>query len=187
MTMSTQTQGLEIAHHTGIDLPSAMPELIRLYAEIYADQLSDPFFSVDRYRERLESLASRGDGSAFVMGYLDGDLIGYALGNRTMPNSKRWAGLLTAVDPELLVEDGSRTFVINEIMVVERARRHGYAQALHTALLVGRSERRATLLVLPDNEPAKAAYRAWGYRKIGDLHPFSDAPIYESMILDSMP
>ena len=63
-------------------------------------------------------------------------------------------------------------------------RRRGYARALHDAMLRDRSEERAALLVLPDNVPARTAYRAWGWYQLGELQPFDDAPIYEAMLLE---
>jgi GNAT superfamily N-acetyltransferase len=88
------------------------------------------------------------------------------------------------VNPALLVEDGSRTFALTEIMVRAAWRRRGYARGLHDALLANRSEERATLLVLPDNIPARTAYLSWNWYKLGDLRPFDDAPTYEAMVLD---
>ena len=80
-------------------------------------------------------------------------------------------------------DDGHRTFALTEIMIRGPWRRQGYARHLHDALLRNRKEERATLLVLPDNAPAKAAYAAWGWRKLGELKPFEDSPTYDSMIV----
>ena len=65
-----------------------------------------------------------------------------------------------------------------------RGRRRGYARTLHDALLHNRPEQRATLLVIPDNTPAQAAYRSWGWTKLGELQPFPDAPVFDTMIRD---
>lgn len=46
---------------------------------------------------------------------------------------------------------------------------------------------RATLLVLPENVPAVAANRSWGWYTIGRLQPFQDAPVYEAMVLELAP
>lgn len=69
-------------------------------------------------------------------------------------------------------------------MVRPQWRRRGYATALHDALLRHRAEARATLLVRPDNTAAHRAYRSWGWRKIGELQPFDDAPIFDAMVVD---
>jgi hypothetical protein len=30
--------------------------------------------------------------------------------------------------------------------------------------------------------PARRAYLSWGWRKIGELRPFDDAPVYDAMV-----
>ena len=157
--------------------------LLDVYSQVYQDSLSDPFFSVPRYWERLEAYASR-DGFTLVVGRLDDAIVGYALGYTLPKGAGWWHGLKTEVPPDLLEEDGSRTFALTEIMVLAEHRRKGYARVLHDTLITSRPERRATLLVLPENLPAKAAYFSWGWKKIGELQPFDDAPTYDALILD---
>lgn len=170
--------------HLGADaLQDRREELLAVYAEVYSAQLDAPFFSLPRYWERLEGYASR-DGFAMRLGRLGDDLVGYALGYTLPAGSRWWEGLRQDVPKDLLVEDGHRTFGLNEIMVRAPWRRRGYARALHDALLADRAEERATLLVLPDNVPAGSAYRSWGWYKLGELQPFPDAPVYDAMLLD---
>jgi GNAT superfamily N-acetyltransferase len=158
-------------------------DLLAVYGNIYEGSLHDPFFSIPRYWGRLEAYASR-DGFSVVTGRIDGELIGYALGFTLPSGSGWWKGLKTRVDPALLQEDGTRTFAIAELMVLAQWRRRGYAHRMHDSLIGSRFEPRATLLVLPDNIPARTAYLAWGWYKLGDLRPFDDAPLYDAMILD---
>jgi ribosomal protein S18 acetylase RimI-like enzyme len=108
--------------------------------------------------------------------------VGYALGY-TLPNgSGWWRGLRSTASPDLLHETGRRTFALTEIMVREAWRRRGYARRLHDALLADRPEERATLLVLPENVPARSGYLAWGWYKLGELKPFEDSPVYDAMM-----
>jgi ribosomal protein S18 acetylase RimI-like enzyme len=86
------------------------------------------------------------------------------------------------VDADLLRETGTRTFGINELMVRPAWRRHGYAKSLSNALLEGRPEERATLLVRAENTAACTAYRSWGFHTIGQVQPFDDSPLYEAMM-----
>jgi ribosomal protein S18 acetylase RimI-like enzyme len=158
-------------------------ELLAVYAEVYADRLDDPFFSLPRYWERLEAYAKR-DGFSLVTGRVDGELVGYALGYTLPAGSRWWQGFRGDVDPAELSENGHRTFALTEIMVRASWRRQGYARALHDALLAGRAEERATLLVRPDNIPARDAYQSWGWEKLGVLQPFDDAPVYDAMVLN---
>jgi ribosomal protein S18 acetylase RimI-like enzyme len=179
--VTTAVPELAIACFDASGLQQERKALVAVYAEVYAKRLDDPFFSLPRYWERLAAYGAR-DGFTLVTGRRDGDLIGYALGYTLPAASGWWRGLHTDVDPAVLEEDGRRTFALTEIMVREHWRRRGYARALHDALLAGRQEERATLLVLPDNVPAHRAYLAWGWYKLGELQPFDDAPVYEAMV-----
>jgi GNAT superfamily N-acetyltransferase len=158
-------------------------QLLPVYAEVYAHLLSDPFSTETRYWERLQSYASR-DGFSAVTGYLGNTLIGYSFGF-TLPNRARWwKGFLGEVEQDELSENGRRTFALCELAVRQPWRRCGYAGALHNVLLQNRHEQRATLLVRPDNAPARAAYISWGWYEIGKLQPFPDAPVFDAMMLD---
>lgn len=181
--MTPPDQDLHVTTHGATDLLELRPPLLDVYAEVYADRLADPFFSLPRYWERVEAYASR-NGFGVAMGRLDGEVIGYAMGFTLPEGSLWWRGLVEKVDPALLVEDGRRTFAISEIMVRAPWRRLGHARALHDALLRERTEERATLLVLPDNAPAQAAYRSWGWRRVGGVKPFDDSPTYDAMLLE---
>lgn len=165
------------------DLDRYRQVLLDVYEDVYADQLADPFFSSPRYWERLQGYASR-EGFSIAIGEYDGDTVGYALGYTLPEGSGWWRGLKTDVDDAELSEDGKRTFALTEIMVRQPWRRRGYARRLHDSLLAHRTEKRATLLVLPDNAPARAAYLSWGWRKLGELKPFDDAPTYDAMIVE---
>jgi ribosomal protein S18 acetylase RimI-like enzyme len=156
-------------------------ELLDVYADAYAHRLDQPFSTIPRFWERLEAYASR-DGFSLVTGRVDRDLVAYALGYTLPAGSSWWRGLRGEPDPELTEEDGARTFALTEMMVRQAYRRRGYARALHDALLSDRHERRATLLVRPDNDAARSAYRSWGWYNVGDLQPFDDAPVFEAMV-----
>ena len=165
------------------DLEGHRDVLLDVYEDVYRDRLDDPFFSSPRYWDRLQGYASR-QGFAITMGQLGSDTIGYALGYTLPDGSGWWRGLKADVDEGYLAEDGQRTFALTEIMVREPCRRRGFAHQLHDQLLADRLEKRATLLVLPDNTPAKAAYASWGWRKLGELKPFEDSPTYDAMVVD---
>jgi GNAT superfamily N-acetyltransferase len=158
-------------------------DLFALYARVYADHLNDPFYTIERFAERFEGHSSR-PGYQLVTGHIDENLVGYAYGVPLAANTRWWEGLQGSFPPGTVVEDGRRTFAINEIMVDERWRRRGVAHALHDTLLAGRPEQRATLLVDPGNTPARTAYLAWGWQVLGQLQPFPDAPVYEALVLD---
>jgi ribosomal protein S18 acetylase RimI-like enzyme len=179
----TTTPELLVVRCEAAGLYEHRDDLLDVYAEVYADRLDDPFFSLPRYWERLDAYAKR-KGFSLVIGSIDGKIVGYALGYTLPEGSGWWQGLRGEIDPALLTEDGSRTFALTEIMVRADWRRLGHARRLHDSLLANRSEERATLLVLPDNIPARTAYLSWNWYKLGDLRPFDDAPTYEAMVLD---
>ncbi len=72
-----------------------------------------------------------------------------------------------------------------ELAVRAPWRRQGYAAQLHAHLIAGLSEERLTLLVRPDAEPARRAYTAWGYERVGQIQPFEDGPVYDAMLRSS--
>lgn len=158
-------------------------DLVRIYAEIYAAKTDDPFFAVERFATRFRAHSSR-PAYALVTGGIDGALVGYAYGVPLAADTRWWSGLVEPLPPELVHETGDRTFALNEIMVLELWRRHGIARRLHDALLKPRREQRATLLVESSNTPARSAYAQWGWVRLGQLRPFPDAPLYDSMVLD---
>jgi ribosomal protein S18 acetylase RimI-like enzyme len=174
---------LTIRHHDAAGMRAMREEILALYSEVYAEQLDDPFRTPERFWDRLDAYASRA-GFAMVTGHIDDDLVGFALGYTLPENSRWWTGLLGphTDDADFTREDGTRTFAFNELMVYPGWRGHGFGHALHDALLGARGERRATLLVRPDNEPVRSAYLRWGWRVVGEIHPFADSPTFDALV-----
>ncbi|MEU7873121.1 GNAT family N-acetyltransferase [Dactylosporangium sp. NPDC049140] len=75
-------------------------------------------------------------------------------------------------------------YIFREFAVHPRWQRHGYGQQIHDELLRERDEQVAHLLVRPDNDPALAAYRNWGWTKVATKQPFVDSPVFGLMVLD---
>ena len=115
------------------------------------------------------------------------DVIGFTFGHQLAPSTQWWNGMLDSVESDTTVERKGRTFAIIELAVDTRWRRKGIARQLHSYLLAGLREERATLLVRPEASAAGRAYSSWGYRVIGRLQPFTEGPIYSAMMrsLDS--
>ncbi|MGP3928035.1 GNAT family N-acetyltransferase [Streptomyces sp. 8N616] len=172
---------IELNHYALDQLPDIRSALVDVYAEVYADQLEDPFFSVERFEERLNGHASR-PGWEAVVGYADGQVIGYAYASPLPAESRWWAGMLEPLPEEDTAEDGARTLALFELMVRKPWRGTGNAQLIHEDLLSGRSEERVTLLVEPTHPRVKALYERWGYKHVGDQQPFPDAPVYATML-----
>lgn len=178
------TMELETEHFGAEALPGQESTIADLYAETYQDQLDDPFQSVERFMERIQAYG-RAPGFEFVLGSVQGQTVGLALGYTLQPGAPWWAGLTTPVDPELIEEDGARTFALCELMTQPRWQGEGVGHRLHDELLLKRPERRATLLVEGDNDTARRAYEKWGWRPIGKIRPdWPDAPHYDALIID---
>ncbi|WP_028936517.1 GNAT family N-acetyltransferase [Pseudonocardia spinosispora] len=170
--------------HFGREGVEVGEELItRLYVITHGDVIGNPFYSADRFVERVHGYA-RSPGFELVIGAVEGDPVGLALGYSLPTNAKWWNGLTTPVDPDFIAEDGTRTFGLCEIMTHPGWQGRGIAHQVHDELLYKRPERRATLLVREENETARAAYFKWGWRQIGKLRPFPDAPHYDALVLD---
>jgi ribosomal protein S18 acetylase RimI-like enzyme len=182
MTSSASTE-LDTRGYDAAGARAIQDDLFALYAQIYAASLSDPFYSVERFAERFAGHSAR-PGYRLVTGRFDDELVGYVYGVPLSAATQWWTGLRGDVPPEATAEDGHRTFAVNEIMVDQRWRRRGIAKILHDTLLAGRPEARATLLVDPDNVPARTAYLSWGWEMLGQLQPFPDAPVYDALVLD---
>jgi GNAT superfamily N-acetyltransferase len=150
------------------ELESVRQLLLDLYTEIYSDQIDDPFFSVDRYNERLTRHAGR-EGWETVIGYDEDEPVGYAYAAPLPPGARWWTHQLAPLAPDFTEETGNRTLALFEIMVRTPWRGTGAAHAIHEELLSRRTEERVTLLVEPSHPASSArtdpgATRAWATR-----------------------
>ncbi|MEC4020026.1 GNAT family N-acetyltransferase [Streptomyces sp. H27-D2] len=114
----------------------------------------------------------------------DGEPVGIAYGYPLSPSTGWWDHFTKPVSDEMRREDGHRTLGLMELAVRTRWRGRGIAHRLHDAVIDGSGVERVLLNVHPDNEAAQAAYRAWGYRKVGEINPWQGAPLQDAMLLD---
>jgi len=156
-----------------------------IYAEVFAEP---PYREADddvtetfrRFRSQarkstfLAALARAEEGEPVGMAY------GYPLGAKT----GWWDQLTEPVAEDLRWEDGRRTFGLMELAVRAPWRRRGVARHLHEALLGGTTAERVLLNVHPESAAALAAYRSWGYRKVGEARPWDGACLHDVMLLD---
>ncbi|MER7463890.1 GNAT family N-acetyltransferase [Streptomyces sp. NPDC097981] len=156
-----------------------------VYAEVFAEPPYDEteaamsatfrrFRAQTRKSTFLGVLATADDGEPVGMAY------GYPLG----PQTGWWDQLTEPVPEDMCREDGRRTFGLMELAVRAAWRRQGVARRLHETLLAAVDCERVLLNVHPDSEAAVAAYRAWGYRKVGDARPWAGAPLHDVLLLD---
>ncbi|WP_327253974.1 GNAT family N-acetyltransferase [Streptomyces sp. NBC_01244] len=115
----------------------------------------------------------------------EGEPVGMAYGWMLAPDAVWWDELTEPVSAAMRREDGHRTFGLVELAVRAPWRGQGVARSLHTALLDDIRAERVLLNVHPEARAASVAYRAWGYRKIGEARPRSaDADLHDVMLLD---
>ncbi|MFG2064520.1 GNAT family N-acetyltransferase [Micromonospora sp. NPDC048871] len=155
-------------------------DLVALYVEIYTD--AGEFYGEDRYRRQL-TLHRQRPGWQMVTATVDGELVGYIYGFPLAPDTKWWNGIEEPYPAGFTEEDGRRTFALSELLVRPAWQRQGIARALHDELVGARPESRMTLLARPDNAPAQAAYRSWGWQWVTCLRPaWGNAPLFEVLI-----
>lgn len=169
--------------HAGPDGLEALVEraVVPLYQATHTDVIDDPFYGVSRFLARVRGYA-RSPGFEIVVAEAGNTSVAQAFGYPLPENARWWSGLTTAVDPEAITEDGTRTFALCELMVHPQWQRRGIARALHSELMIHRPEQRATLLVREDNTVARRAYGSWGWRRFGKLQPYPDSPHYDALV-----
>ncbi|TDD14049.1 GNAT family N-acetyltransferase [Actinomadura sp. KC06] len=178
------TSDLTFTRHDPADAENILGSVIvPVYIASHQDVIDQPFYSAERFAERFPGYA-KAPGFEIVIARIGGQPVGQAFGYALPVNARWWDGLTTPVPDGFTTETGSRTFAFNELMVVPERQGKGVAHALHDALLGGRAEERATLLVREDNESARRAYARWGWRKAGKAQPFPDSPHFDVMIVE---
>ncbi|MGW6605779.1 N-acetyltransferase family protein [Streptomyces sp. NPDC055036] len=155
---------LTISYYTLDRLPQIRSTILGVYADVYADEIySDPFFSMERFEERLKAQTSA-PGWACAIAEVGGHEVGYTYG-------------FTARDDE-------DTFKLCENMLRQAWRKRGISRLMHDELMSHRQERRSQLLVRRERPRLRAMYETWGYEHAGEKLPFPDSPLYDVMVLD---
>jgi ribosomal protein S18 acetylase RimI-like enzyme len=175
---------LTFTHHRAGTAEQIIDSVItKLYIDTHADVIDDPFYSAERFVQRIRGYM-RAPGFELVTGSVDDMPVGLALGYALPENARWWAGLTTPAEPGFTTEDGTRTFGLCELMVHPNWQARGIAHAIHDELFTNRPEQRASLLVRSNNTSAQRAYAKWGWQHAGKLQPFPDSPHYDVLVLD---
>jgi GNAT superfamily N-acetyltransferase len=174
------TVTLQVARHGAEVVPGMRDDLLAVHEDAHGELLDQPFYSTERFWERFENYSQH---PSFVIatGRVDDALVGYAFGSALSADTTWWRGVQEAENADLTRETGHRTFAFREFLVRKSFQGKGFGHQLHNALLAGRTEERATLLVRSDN-PARALYLRWGWSQVAYLQPFADSPRFELMI-----
>ncbi|GAQ55997.1 GNAT family N-acetyltransferase [Streptomyces acidiscabies] len=171
--------------YDALDADTRLDAFLPAYTEIYREPpyLEGPD-DVTEFAEHYH-VQTRRPGMRLILARAQEEVVGFTYGYHLSPDTRWWTNLQDAgLSPEFTREDGQRTFVIIELAVRTPWRRHGIATELHNRLLQGLDAERVTLTVRPEPEaaPARSAYEAWGYRKLGVSRPFEGAPLYDCML-----
>ncbi|MFG1798338.1 GNAT family N-acetyltransferase [Nocardia sp. NPDC049149] len=180
--------GIEFQHYTAEQAREERDVIEAIFRGSYAHS-SSAFNTPEVFMRRFDAYTDPGRNGEFelVMARFDGKPCGQTWGWPLPPEAAWWGGLrLDGGDAAAFTtEDGARTFALSEIMVLSEFTGRGIARALHDELLGNRLERRATLLVRPDNVRAYDTYRKWGWYRVGTLRPsWPDAPPFDVLIND---
>lgn len=127
---------------------------------------------------------TRKPGFLLSAGHVADRLLGVAYGYPLGPDTGWWKDVLEPVPAELTAEDGRRSFAIFELAVRPDCQRQGVGRAVHDRLIRALRAQRLILNCRPDAEAAQAFYRALGYRGVTSVIPWTDAPVYDVMLLD---
>jgi GNAT superfamily N-acetyltransferase len=156
--------------------------VVDVYRDAYAGAIAseDPFETVEAFLARFDAYTSRDDFD-LLLASEDGQPVGLAFGwPLRPPDGGWWRWLTTDVEPGFAAEDGRRTFALSEIMVRRACAGRGIGHTVHDELLDARRERRAVLLVRPENVWAYRAYLHRGWRKAAELRGgWPDAPLFD--------
>ncbi|KUJ37184.1 hypothetical protein ACZ90_69645 [Streptomyces albus subsp. albus] len=154
---------LTTSYYLGDRLAEIRETILDVYAAVYAaDIATDPFFSMERFEERLEMHTAAG-GWGCVIAEIEGAAVGFTYG--------------------FTARDDARTFKVCENMLCEKWRKQGISRLMHDELVSHREEACAELLVRRSRPRLRAMYEAWGYRHISERQPFPDSPLYDVMAL----
>lgn len=144
-------------------LPAVRRSPLDVYADVYADEITtDPFFSLERFEERLNWHSST-PGWGCVVAEVGDVVAGFTYGRP---------------------DRDTTTFGLCEIMLRQEWRGRGIAEVMHSELMSQRHEERSQLLVRRERPRIRAHYESWGYKHAGEKLPFPDSPLYDVMVLD---
>ncbi|MFI6644453.1 GNAT family N-acetyltransferase [Streptomyces sp. NPDC050504] len=166
---------MELKHYGQEHAQDIRTMLLDIHDEVY-EGMPGAFDSRERFARFVDGWSGR-DGWVCVVGFDEGEAVGYAYGAPFSPGGW-WRG---SERPGNL-EETERAFALSELMVLPRWRKTGASLELHDGLLAGRDEEAVTLFVDLSHPKVVALYEAWGYEKVDESKPYDDSPTYAVML-----
>ncbi|MFE3866264.1 GNAT family N-acetyltransferase [Streptomyces goshikiensis] len=163
------------ALHRYTALDSVRQTIGDVYAQVRADLLDHPNYRLDVFLKRLDRHAAE-PGWAAVIAYEEtGEPIGYVYGNTVGPGDRWWKRMTIPAPGRYTARDA---VAVKELGAIPAWRGIGLARRMHDALLDGRPEAHATLMVNPAAGDGKVMrlYEGWGYEEIGTVQPSPESP-----------
>lgn len=180
MTVSTE---LVLRRHDAAETLLLKEPVLSVYGSSHAEPIgNDPWFSEDKFWQRLVELYAPGRDFETVTAWLNDELVGYAFGSPRDDSADTWAEIKAAMPDFPAPDEPEPIYIFREFAVHPNHQGRGYGRKLHDHLLGERPERLAHLLVRVDNQRAKAAYTSWGWQRIGSTQPFPDSPMLDAMV-----
>ncbi|MFI7103770.1 GNAT family N-acetyltransferase [Streptomyces sp. NPDC050161] len=166
---------MDLKHYGQEDVKAIRSMLLDIHDAVY-EGMPGTFDSRERFAEFVDGWSSR-DGWVCVMGFDEGEPVGYAYGAPFSPGGW-WRGS----ERPASLGPGECAFALSELMVMPRWRKTGASLELHEGLLAGRDEEAATLFVDRSHPKVVALYGSWGYEIVDESQPFDDSPTYAVML-----
>jgi GNAT superfamily N-acetyltransferase len=155
---SWSAPGVTLEVHDGRQAASRATELVALHDEVAAD---DGDFA------RRFGVWRRQPGFVLAEASHGGYPVGYACGMPLRPSTDWWRDLTAPLPAAVTDEHPGRTFALTQLLVRSSWRRQGIAAELRDLILNGRAEERTTVKLPPGAAAAQAAFRNWGWSKVG--------------------
>jgi GNAT superfamily N-acetyltransferase len=157
---SWSAPGVTLDRYDGRQTAARQTELVTLHDEVAGD---DADFT------RWFGVWRRQPGFALAEASHGGYLVGYACGIPLRSSTDWWRDLTTPLPAAITDERPGRTFALTQLLVRSSWRRQGIAGELVELILDGRAEERAVVKLSP-SAAAQAAFRNWGWTKVGRAH-----------------
>lgn len=180
----SELEQLTIERHDATSTLELRDDILPVYAASHADQMHDPWFHPDQFWERLVELYLHGRDFELVAAQIAGTVVGYAFGSPRDQHGAIWDDLHSTYPEWDLPAEPVPMYMFREFATHPEHQRKGVGRRVHDALLQGRPEPAAELLVRKDNAPAQAAYRSWGWVQLGEKQPFPDSPVFDRLVLN---
>ncbi|WP_436772540.1 N-acetyltransferase family protein [Yinghuangia sp. YIM S09857] len=173
---------VELVRLDGADAGQAEDAVRLVYSQVFAQP---PYGkTADEVAANMRRFARqiKREGFRAAVAYDGDEPVGIGYGYPLSSSTGWWDVVEPPVSDDVRRENGRRTFGLIELAVRPPWRGRGVVRHLHD-LVVDGPEERVILNTRPDADAAQAAYRSWGYERIGRGHPWDGAGLHDILLL----